>query len=61
MWTPRGAFGSLYRVAVAIALLQFASADAGVGTCSNPYVIAGLPVNATNQLFGVGFDTYNST
>ncbi|KAJ9529384.1 hypothetical protein QJQ45_013750 [Haematococcus lacustris] len=34
--------------------------DAGVGTCSNPYVIAGLPVNATNQLFGVGFDTYNS-
>ncbi|GFH33757.1 hypothetical protein HaLaN_33174, partial [Haematococcus lacustris] len=53
---------SLYRVAVAaIALFQFASADAGDGTCSNPYVIAGLPTNATNQLYGVGFDTHNSS
>ncbi|KAJ9519940.1 hypothetical protein QJQ45_014672 [Haematococcus lacustris] len=55
MWTPHGALGSLCCVAtVAIALFQFASADAGEGTCSDPYVIAGLPATATNQLFGVG-------
>ncbi|GFH09045.1 hypothetical protein HaLaN_04113, partial [Haematococcus lacustris] len=61
MWAPRAAIGSLCRVAVvAIALAQFAFADAGEGTCSNPYRIAGLPANANNQLFGMEFNTRNS-
>ncbi|KAJ9529593.1 hypothetical protein QJQ45_013881, partial [Haematococcus lacustris] len=34
--------------------------DAGEGTCSNPYRIASLPANATNQVFGLEFDTYGS-
>ncbi|KAJ9524312.1 hypothetical protein QJQ45_008513 [Haematococcus lacustris] len=44
------------------ALTVTASAvDAGEGTCSNPYEIAGLPAGATNRLYGMGFNTANAT